>query len=198
MKKIEFIWREILYQTIEKRQTRFQQQALASLFRISSSTVNAALAPLRELGAIDVGGRGFAVIDYEKILYHWANHRSLRHDTALRLSISLSIQEIEGFLPPKTIPTAYTACRERFGSVPSDYDAVWCYHNKPQHVRDRFTAHITDRGRLNLSVLTADPYLWRYESLPLAQLFVDLWQMHDWYAKEFIKSVKEHIDGLLS
>ena len=77
MKKNEFIWRHLLFEVIEKRTIRFQQQELATLFSVSSSTVNAALIPIRRLGGIRVGGRGFDIVDYEKILYHWANVRQL-------------------------------------------------------------------------------------------------------------------------
>lgn len=198
MKKIEFIWREVLFQVIEKRVTRFEQQHLARQFDLSTSTVHAALAPLRDLGAIHVGGRGFAVVDYEKILYHWANHRKLNSDIVAHLPLSLPIAEIEGLLPAGVIPTAYTAYNERFRQSPADYDTIWCYTKDPEVVKKRFETHVITKGKPNCFLLLPDPFLSSYKQLPLAQLFVDLWQMHDWYAKEFLKQVKEHIDGLLS
>lgn len=197
MKKIEFIWRHILYETIEKRQVRFRQQELATYFNISSSTVSAALVPLRRLGAVRVGGRGFEVVDYEKILYHWANHRSLERDTVMKLHVSLPIREIETRLPSGTIPTAYTAVHERFGEPPADYDKVYCYTSDPKTVVKRFAGE-TAKGSPNLFLLTPDPFLSSYPALPLSQLFVDLWNLSDWYAKDFVRAVKEAIDGLLS
>lgn len=198
MKKIELIWRHILFETVEHRQLRFQQQELAHMYKISSSTVNAALTPLRRLGGVRVGGRGFIVTDYEKILYHWANHRDMEKDIMLRASVRLSVHEIEGQLPPGSYPTAYTAVRERFGEPPADYDAVYCYHANPDTVRQRFQSDMT-LGKPNLFVLKADPFLTGYKDrLPLAQVFVDLWNITDWYAKDFIKIIKEAIDDLLS
>lgn len=197
MKKIEFIWRHVLYETIEKRVTSFRQQELAAYFGISSSTVNAAIAPLRRLGALEVGGRGFAVTDYEKILYHWANHRRLTADIARQLHVRMPVREIESQLMPGTIPTAYTAYIERLGPPPADYDKVYCYTRDALAVVTRFSAE-TVKGSANLFLLTPDPNLDSYPTLPLAQLFVDLWNLSDWYAKDFVRSVKEHIDGLLS
>jgi len=197
MKKIELIWRHILFETIERKQTHFQQQQLAMHFSISSSTVNAALVPLRRLGGIRVGGRGFDVVDYEKILYHWANIRRFQRDIASSFRLTSSITDIEGQLPPGTIPTAYTAIRERFGEPPADYDTVYCYHSDPKLVQQRFIKECI-KGTPNVFVLQADPFLSRYSTLPLAQLFVDLWNITDWYAKDFLRVTKEAMDGLLS
>lgn len=197
MKKIEFIWRHILYETIEKRQTRFKQQDLAIHFSISSSTVSAALRPLRRLGAVHVGGRGFDVIDYEKILYHWANHRILQNDIVGQMHVNLPIREIESQLPDGTIATTYTAFRERFDEAPADYDKVYCYTNNQRSIENRFT-HESTKGSPNLFILKSDRFLSTYPTIPLSHLFVDLWNLSDWYAKEFVRALKEHIDGLLS
>ena len=128
MKKIEYVWRELLIQTIEQRKPEFQQQQLAKSLGLSSSTVNLALSPLRRLGAISIGKRHSEVIDYEKILYHWANHRNIATDIVFSLCLDLPVREIEGRLPSGTIPTVYTAVRERFGEPPSEYAKVYCYH----------------------------------------------------------------------
>lgn len=197
MKKIEFIWRHILYETIEKRVTYFQQQNLAAHFNISSSTVNAALSPLRRLGGVRVGGRGFEVIDYEKILYHWANQRVLARDIIFRANIKLPIRDIESQLPHNVTLTAYSMVRERFGEPPADYDKVYCYSDDFSSIQQRFDS-VTGKGNPNLFVLSPDPFLSQYSLLPLSQLFVDLWNLSDWFAKDFVKSVKEAIDGLLS
>lgn len=193
MKKIEFIWRHLLFEAVENHHPTFRQQDLARQFDMSSSTVNAALRPLRELAAVKIGGRGGHVTTAEKILYHWANHRRLNPQISTR--VNLPVLEIEGLLPPDTIPTAYTAVRERWGEPPADYDKVYCYHPRPQAVLDRFTSVITP-GPANLFVLPTDRFI--SNPLPLSQIFVDLWQLPDWYAKDFIKTVKTEIDGLLS
>lgn len=198
MKKIEFIWRHLLFECIEKRNIRFRQQDLAKLFAISSSTVNLALSPLRKLGAVKIGGRGFEITDYEKILYHWANHRNLSEQIALRMRVSLPIHEIEGLLPEGSIPTAYTRVREIFSEPPADYDKVYCYHKYPEEIVTRFEGE-KSKGSDNLFILQEDPEMHRYgNNITLAQVFVDLWNMTDWYAKDFSTLVKRRIDELLS
>lgn len=195
MKKIEYIWRDLLIQTIEKREPVFTQQALATKFRLSSSTVNLALSPLRKLGAVRIGKRHSEVTDYEKILYHWANHRHLDKDIMIRLHVNLPIMEIEGRLPEHSIPTGYTAIREMFGEPPSDYDKVFCYHTDAGVLIDRFASE-TIKGEPNLFVLRADPFLGTQVSLP--QIFVDLWNMHDWYAKDFCRFTKLKLEERMS
>lgn len=194
MKKIEYIWRHLLYQALEKREYSFGQQKLATIFGLSSSTVNLALRPLRQLGAVRIGKRHSKVVDPEKILYHWANHRRLMADVSSQLRVNLPVLEIEGRLPDRTIPTAYAAIRERFGEPPADYDQVYCYHSQPQQVVERFRGE-TGPGPANLFVLQADPFI--SNPLPLSQIFVDLWGLSDWFAKDFVTVVKSKIDELL-
>jgi len=194
MKKIEFIWRHLLNSYLDSRQSTFRQQGLATLFHLSSSTVSLALQPLRELGAVKVNSRGFEITDFDKILYHWANHRRLSSDLTTHIHVNLPILEIEGCLPNGSIPTAYTAYRERFTEPPAQYDKVYCYHSQPQTILDRFAPETTP-GPPNLFILQSDPHL---TSLSLPQLFVDLWGLSDWYAKDFVTAVKARIDGLLS
>lgn len=194
MKKIEYTWRELLVRTLENHNPVFGQQELAAKLGLSSSTVNLALGPLRKLGAIRVGKRRSEVIDYEKILYHWANHRQLEKDVYKKLRVNLPILEIEGRLPDGTIPTGFTAVREKYGEPPADYDKVYCYHLKPETIIERFKSPST-AGTPNLFILQADPFL---NSLSLSQIFVDLWNMHDWYAKDFCRYLKIKLDELLS
>ncbi len=199
MKKIEFIWRHLLDSYLDSRLSAFRQQDLASHFHLSSSTANLALKPLRELGAVRVHKRGFEITDFHKILYHWANHRRLSADLVAQIRVNLPVMEIEGRLPDGSLTTAYSAVRERFGEPPTDYDKVYCYHPQPQSVIDRFAPE-TLPGPPNLFVLQANPFLkslFPKESISLSQLFVDLWGLSDWYAKDFVTLVKSKIDELL-
>jgi len=49
----------------------------------------------------------------------------------------------------------------------------------------------------NLFILKPDPYLKNYQRIPTAQIFVDLWNLSDWYAKDFsdalLLKIKEKI-----
>ena len=55
MKKIEQVYREILYNVIEKKNNRFTQLGLAKKLQISLSTVNFALKKLQKIGSIKIG-----------------------------------------------------------------------------------------------------------------------------------------------
>lgn len=194
MKKIEYVWRELLLRTIEKRKPAFGQQELAASLGLSSSTVNLALAPLRRMGAVSISKRRSEVIDYEKILYHWANYRDIASDIVDSLHLDVPVSEIEGRLPIGTVPTAYTAVREKYGEPPADYGKVYCYHANPQEVVERLTPD-SSPGEPNLFIILADPHLGH--AVSLSQLFVDLWNMTDWYAKDFCNVVKATIERKL-
>lgn len=197
MKKIETVWANLLFQVLEKRRTSFQQQQLAQQLSISLSTVNHALKDLRRLGAIDVTGMGGEVIDAEKILMHWANHRNLKNDIVSELNPDASPIEIEASLPPGSVLGCYSAVRRRFGEAPADYTTVYVYHPRPDSVRQRFETE--PAGNTKLIILNLDSRLpVDKETTALAHTFVDLWNLTDWMAKDFVIRVKQEIDGLLS
>jgi len=196
MKKIEFVWRHLLNERLTHHQNSFRQQDLADLLGLSSSTVNLALRPLRATGAVRISKRGFEIADLEKILFHWANHHQLVPQ--LHLHLPLPPQEIEGQLPDGSVTTAYSAVREIFTEPPADYDKVYCYHPQPEIVIARFQT-LTTPAPPNLFVLSSDPLLAGYgPQITLGHLFVDLWNLPDWYAKDFVHFIKVKIDELLS
>lgn len=197
MKKIETVWCQLLYDTLEKGETRFQQQQLAKKLVLSLSTVNHALKNLRQMGAVNIGGRGGQVADYEKILMHWANYRRLNQDIVWRQKLTGPVLEIEGLLPPGSILGAYSAVRHWFGEAPADYSTVYVYHREPQIVVDRFSGQPGKETELVCLKLSPQIPL-RKETTTLAHTYVDLWSLTDWMAKDFINRIKEEIDGLLS
>ena len=200
MKKIEIIWRELLYQTIEKKNRRFTQKGLAEKFNFSTSTVFQALKAPRKMGAVRVTGRFFVLEDPEKLLYHWASVRNFNKDIIFSGRVELPVFEIEGRMPSGIVFGGYTAARQILKEASADYDKVYVYL-KPQpsalkKIKERFQS---GKGRTNLFVLKADPFLENYgERTILAQTFVDIWNFEDWYAKEFVNSLKRKIDGFLS
>lgn len=197
MKKIETVWANLLFDVLEKRQINFQQQKLAQQLSISLSTANHALKDIRRLGAVEVTGSGGEVIDAEKILMHWANHRNLKDDIVSELHLAASPIEIEGSLPPGSILGGYSAVRHRFGEAPADYSSVYVYHTNPESVAERLKAEPV--GTTKLVILNLDSRLpVDKEMTTLAHTFVDLWNLTDWMAKDFVIRVKQEIDGLLS
>ena len=196
MKKIEIIWRELLFQAIEKGNRYFTQKDLANKFRFSTSTVFQALKIPRKMGAARVTSRFFTLEDPEKLLYHWASVRDFKKDLIYKTRVDLSILELEGQIPPQAIFGGYSAFRQKFKNAPADYDKVLIYGPNKKIFQERFKP---DKGRENLFILKADRFLKNYgQTITLSQIFVDLWNLSDWYAKEFTKALKEKIDELLS
>lgn len=190
------IWRELLYQAIEKKKRRFTQKELAEKFGFSTSTVFQALKMLRKMGAVQVTGRFFILEDPEKLLYYWASVRNLKKGVVFSGRVELPIFEIEGEMPAKVIFGGYTAARQILNEAPADYDKVLVYTRDFQAVKQRFKF---ETGPVNFLLLQADSFLKDYgERTTLAQTFVDLWNLDDWYAKEFVNGLKKKIDELLS
>lgn len=197
MKKIEIIWRELLSQAIEKGNFNFVQKDLANKFDFSTSTIFQALKTPRKMGAVRVQGRFFSIEDAEKILYHWASVRDLEGEIVFSGHVDLPVFEIEGAMPAEVVFGGYSAARLILEpqTPPADYDKVFVYTKNPEAVKKRFNL---DRGRANLFILKADDFLTGYGGkTTLAQTFVDIWNMNDWYAKEFTEALKAKIDGLL-
>ena len=198
MKKIELIWRELLYQALEKGENHFVQKDLAWQFNCSTSTIFQALKAPRKMGAVKVGGRKFILEDPEKLLYHWASVRSLKKEILYQTRVDLPVLEIESSLIPEVIFGGFSAFRLRFKDFPADYDQVWVYLKEKDQplIKQRFPQK---KGTPNLWILKADPYLKKYgETTTLGQTFVDLWNLDVWYAKEFTQALKEKIDEILS
>jgi len=189
--KKEIIWREILYQALENKKFDFTQKELAEKFKVSLSTVFNALKVLRQSGAIRVTGRYFSVQDAEKFLYFWATQRNLKRDIIYQTRVPAGVREIEGLMPPDIIFGAMSAYMKKYGSAPADYDKVYVYadEEKLAEIEKRFPRQ---KGRANLYVLEKDSHLEKFRPVtPDAQTFADLWNLEDWYAKEFLKKLKE-------
>ena len=196
MKKIEIIWRELLFQVIEKNNRKFTQRDLADYFGFSTSTVFQALKPARQMGAARVGGRNFVLEDPEKLLYHWASVRNLSTDIIFQGRVDMTVSEIEGLIPPGAAYAAYSAAKKFVKEPPADYSKVYFYADNLEEIKKRY--RLVGRGEPNLFVLQPDRFLTNYgQTTTLAQTFVDLWNLQDWYAKEFTEALKDKIDELL-
>lgn len=187
MKKIELIWRDILENGL--RDLNFEQKEIASKLGFSTSTVFAALKPLREIGAVEVSGRGFKLVNFAKVLMFWATHRQLSRDIIYQTRVDLPVLEIEGLVDNQTIFGAYSAGRMLLGGAPADYDKVYLYASDISELEARFPKL---KGVSNLFVLKADPFLSGFGKItPLSQTYVDLWNLKDWFAKDFLNALEE-------
>jgi hypothetical protein len=192
MTKKEIIWREILNQAIENKKIEFTQKELAQKYGFSLSTVFNALKIPRQANAVE-GKRGFRVQDIEKFLYLWATFRKIKKDIIYQTNVNKRVFEIEGEMPPNIIFGGYNAFLKKYKEAPADYDKVYIYsnENEVEEIKKRFPPR---KGYINLIVLKADPWLKNFGKLtPNCQTFVDLWNFSEWYAKDFLNSLKEKI-----
>ncbi len=195
MQKREFVYREILFQSLEKKNNEFTQSALASLLNISLSNVNHALKPLKRMNAIKVNPRNFVVVNPKKILMYWCSIRNLAADILFQGHSKLAAENIEKTMPDSIIFGAYSAFKFRFNYVPADYSSVYVYAPQPEEITQRIK--LTEKNP-NVFILKKDSFMERYGKLTtFAQTFVDLWNLSEWYAKDFLTEMEARLDAIL-
>ena len=138
MFKIEYIWRDLLDRTIEKKNPDFTITELAKKYTLSTSVVNHALIPLRALNIVKINKISSKVVDWERLLFFWATRRNLKKDIIYSTFSPLSGYDREGLMPPDVILTAFTAFRYLLNKTPADYDHVYFYSNKIEKIAKRF------------------------------------------------------------
>lgn len=194
LKKNEWVYRQILTGTEEEKKTRFTQLELSKHFKISLSTVNNALEPLERMGSISKHQRYFSVIDRKKVLLYWATVRNLQKDIIYSTRMNALIKEIENSVPSDAVFTAYTAYKLLYKETPADYSEVYFYlpQTSLPEVKERFPE---SKGPPNVFVLEGDPFLFRREqhTVPVPQLYVDLWNLKEWYAQEFLNALEKRL-----
>jgi len=193
MKKIELVYREILFNAIEKNNKKLTQAYLANTLKISLSTVNLALKPLVKMNSVKINKNGFDVIDSKKILYYWASIRNVDKDIIYKTRVEEPVREIEKQMPDDIVFAAYSGYKFKFKDVPADYSEVYVYGT--ENIKDRFKEN--DKNP-NLFVLKKDSAMEKYgKIITTANLFVDLWNLKQWYAKDFLKAVEGKIGRIL-
>ena len=193
MKKIELVYREILYQALEQKNRVLTQAALARELTLSLSIVNQAVKHLEKIGAIRITPRSFHIVDARKILLYWASVRNLSKDILYATRAEMPVTEIEKLMPDEVIYGAYSAYKFRFNDVPADYSEVYIYSD--ENLKQRFPEK---RGPPNLLVLKKDNFMEKYgKTTTLAQTFVDLWNIREWYAKDFLTALEVKLHGIL-
>lgn len=197
MSKKEIIWRYILYEALTHKTFVFTQKDIAGRFLFSTSTVFNALKVPRSISAVEVRGRYFRLRDFEKLLILWATHRNLQKDIIYKTHIDATVPEIEGIMPPDVIFGVFSAYRLKYNNAPADYDQVYVYiyNNNINDIKKRFPSFKKSNKYPNLFVLKSDPYLRSFGSTtPDPQTFVDLWNVSQWYAKDFLEALKKRMN----
>lgn len=195
MKNIESVYREILFRVIEKEEFSLTQSGLSKKLNISLSIVNSAVRKLNSIGAVKILQRNFRVIDYKKILYLWASIRNLGKDIIFKARIEAPVREIERIMPDIDFG-AYTAYKLKFNDVPADYSEVYVYadENELEIIKKRILKFKISQKNPNFFILKKDKNFDSISSISLAQIFVDLWNLKEWYAKEFILQLEKNLE----
>ena len=187
MKRTEEVYREILHQA-EKGNNMLTQKAISDKLELSLSNVHNALNPLRRMGAVNVKKMCFYIINPKKILYHWASIRNLQKDIVYFTRAEKSVIGIEKSMPDSIIFTAYSGYKLRFNDAPADYSEVYVYSNDITEIKKRFSE---SKNTPNVFVLKKDKNMDKYGKIATtANLFVDLWNLPEWYAQDFIKAME--------
>ena len=193
MKNNELVYREIMYNVFEKKNNKLTQADLSRMLNISLSIVNKAVKNLDNIGAIKIHQRNFEVLDAKKILFYWASIRSLKKDIVYETRVEMPIREIEKNMSDDIVFTAYTSYKFLFKDVPADYSEVYVYGDI--NLKERFPKK---EGIPNLFVLKRDKLTDKYgKTGTIANTFVDLWNLKEWYAKEFVNAMEARINGIL-
>lgn len=193
LKKKEIIYRDLCDGALKER-FLFTQLELSKKFNFSLSTVNNALRPLEQMGAIRKKRRGFEVTDIKKLLLYWASVRTVWRDIVYTTRVELPVMKIEASVPPGSIFTAYSGYRIAYHEAPADYSEVYVY--APKKILDEMSRRFPKKeGPANLFVLEPDEFLVKSMavSVPISQLYVDLWNMKEWYAKDFLSALERRI-----
>lgn len=196
MKKKEMILRELLNESLKKKGARITQLELAKKLNVSLSTVNNAIKPLVQLGAIDAKRSGLNVIDLKKTFVYLASIRNFQKDIIYQTFVSSGASEIEKSMPPGAIYGLFSAYKFLYEEVPADYSEVYVYAEEKnlEKIKKRFPEM---KGPPNLFVLKADPALIRLSKdsiTPLVQIYVDVWNARQWYAKEFLEALEKKLN----
>lgn len=192
MTKKEILWRHILYKALTERVLTFTQKELAERFGVSTSTVFSALKAPRKLGAIEVTGRFFKIRDTEKLLLLWATQRNIKNDFLYTTRVEAPVDETEGAMPPNVIFGAFSAYRLKYHEAPADYSVVYVYSDDVEAVKKRFPQK---KGYPNLFVLKPDSHLADFgPTTSDVQTFADLWNIPEWYAKDFLDALRKKMN----
>jgi transposase len=193
MKKKEIILRELIIASTEGQ--RMTQLELSKRLGVSLSTVNNAIAPLVRQGAIEAKRTGLSVLDMKKLVIYLASVRNLQSDVVFTTRVDMKVSEIEKSMPEGVVYAAFSAYRFLYGDTPADYSEVYVYADEKvlEELKSRFPAR---EGPPNLYVLQMDsrlPKLSKNAIAPPIQIFIDLWNLREWYAKEFVLAMSKRL-----
>ena len=199
MKLYEVLYREIADMFLKGNNT-FTQKYLSEKLEISIGNINKSIKKLESINAVKIDARSFSVIAFDKFMLYWATHRTINKDIIYKGFSDLSINEIEASMPNGVAFTAYTAYKKSFLSIPAEYSEVYLYATEDaiENIKKRFPKQSKFP---NIFVLKADKILSnkiqneKLSNVLVPNIFVDLWNIRTWYAKEFVETLSKKLFG---
>jgi hypothetical protein len=199
MKLYEVVYREITDMFLKGKNT-FTQKELSEKLEISIGNINKSIKKLESINAVKIEARSFSIIALDKVMLYWATHRTLDRDIVYKGFSDLTINEIEASMPNGIAFTAYTAYKKSFRSIPAEYSEIYLYATEDaiENIKKRFPKQSKFP---NIFVLKADKTLSykilneKVNSVPIPNVFVDLWNIRTWYAKEFVDILSKKLFG---
>ncbi len=199
MKLYEVVYREIADMFLKGNNT-FTQKELSEKLEISIGNINKSIKKLESINAVKIEARSFSIIALDKVMLYWATHRTLDKDIVYRGFSDLNINEIEASMPNGIAFTAYTAYKKSFRSIPAEYSEIYLYATEDaiENIKKRFPKQSKFP---NIFVLKADKILShkilneKVNSVSIPNIFVDLWNIRTWYAKEFVDLLSKNLFG---
>jgi hypothetical protein len=176
MSRKNIVFREILYRALELGESYMTQKSIAETCKVSLDTVNKVVRTLDKFYGVEKKPMGFRVINIQKILTYWACTRDLHKDICFATYTPNPVKKIESEMPLGTIFTAFSGYARRIGEIPS-YTEVYVYGDA-REIEAKFPKKETRKP--NLIVLERDHHIGnvsRNDAAPLAQIYVDLWQI---------------------
>jgi hypothetical protein len=190
--------KEIVYLLISERffggKNTFTQKGISEELGFSISTINNALKPLVGMHAVQVKQRSFSIIDAKKFLSYWATIRKLKKDTIYSTFVPEKADKIEALMTSDSAFTAFSACKLNYPAS-ADYSEIYAYSNNVEEIKKRFPPK---EGPKNLFILKSNPLIEKISKnncVPLPLVFVDLWNLPQWYAKEFLAELGKKLFG---
>ncbi len=201
MKRQDAILRSISCDFLSGKK-KFTQLELSKELELSLSVINATIRTLSDISAIRVNVRSFELVSFDRLLYYWATHRNLKKDILYQARVDFSVEEIEKNMPDEIAFTGYSGYKFLFNETPSDYSEVYVYADESglNEIKYRFPNALSKLP--NVTVLKVDEFIAKAieqhrlekSSVCPGQIFVDLWNMNEWYSKEFVKSLSERFE----
>ena len=195
VKKVDRVLREILYRVYDKNESFMSQKSVAQACGVSMDTVNHLVTKLNQFRSIEKRPLGFRVTEPKKVLAYWASTRNFARDIVYSTYSPDSVPKIEGEMPHGAIFTMFSGYRLKFNGTPTHYEEVYVYADLDE-VKRKFPERPVERK--NLFVLRPDPHLEKVsdgDAVPLAQLYVDLWQLGGSLADRFILEIEKRLEA---